>query len=320
MKNLDIDKFAAKLNDLPTDVINILIDEYCDEMPGMDSLNAGEQIAKKFVDILKAAKDKPQSKSGTKTPSKSKSAAAKDSELFLETGGSCPLCGNPIASKGPAKRYRIVSITPLAAKKDYREKRKYEEKVPQMPALGSAEDMIALCLDCAHRYEGKQDPNEFAALLSKKRELKARNDLTVEISSLDIEKTLPILLAQLGQVSDYEELEKLPMKALKVKEKIDAAEQLLILKIETFNVNFYNFIRTQGQILEQQGDLDFTLLASQVRCCYLKLRKSGLSQEQIFSRVCSWIVSKTGSERAVECEALAAFFVQNCEVFDEFAQ
>ncbi len=320
LKGLDTDKFAAKINDLPTDVINILIDEYSDELPGMSSLNAGDQLAKEFAGILRSAKDGVRSEGKGETTTALEVSPAENAELFLETGGVCPLCGSSIASEGSAKRYKVVCITPLIAKKDYREKRKYEGKVPQMPALGTAEDRIALCLDCASRYENNHEPDEFAALLERKWTLRTRNDLTNKISSLDIEKTLPMLLAQLGQVRDYDELEKLPMKALMVREKIDAAEQLLILKIETLNVSFYNFIRGQGQILEQQGILDFTLLASQVRCCYLKLRKSGLSQEQIFNRVCSWIVSKTGSERTVECEALAAFFVQNCEVFDEIAQ
>ncbi len=320
LKNLDTDKFAAKINGLPTDVINMLIDEYGDEIPDMDSLNIGEQLAKKFADILRSAKDKPRNGGEARLPLKSKTAGTKEAELFLETGGTCPLCGSPISSEGSSKRYKVVGITPATAKKDYREKRKYEEAVPQMPVLGSAGDRIALCLDCACRYENERDPHVFATLLAKKRELRARNDLIAEISSVDIEKTLPMLLTRLGQVRDYNELGKLPMKALRVREKIDASELLLILKIETYNVNFYNFIRCQGQILEQQGDLDFTLLASQVRHCYLKLRKSGISQEQVFSRICSWIALKTGSDRTVECEALAAFFVQNCEVFDEIAK
>lgn len=320
LQRLDTDKFAAKIEGLPTEVIYMLIDAYADELPGATSVDIGNQLAGMFADILREAR------SGRRTSAKSVASAepvvtsANDAELFLETGGRCPLCGASIASEGPGKRYRVVGITPVVAKKDYREKRAYEERVPQMPELGSSRDRIALCLNCAQRYENDQTPDAFATLLARKRELCARNDLIAKIASIDLEENLPALLLRLGRVGDYKELEELPMEALKVKEKIDPTEQLLIYKIESLNVRFYNFIRSQGQMLERQGDLDFSSLASQVRYCYLKLRKSGLSQEQIFTGICSWISSKTGSERSVECEVLAAFFVQNCEVFDAIAR
>ena len=319
LKCIDKDKFAARINDLPTGVVDMLIDAYEDEIPGINSLDIGEQLAEQFAVILKEAKTSGRDNE-THDVKLEPSSSETDAELFIETNGNCPLCGASIASEGLAKRYRIVKITPSAAKKDYREKRKYAERVSQMPALGSTEDRIALCLDCAHRYESDQNPEAFAALVSRKRELRTRNDLTVEISMLELEKTLPILLTQLGQVRDYRELDELPMKALKVKQKIGSGEQLLIFKIEMLNAQFYNLIKTEAQILDQQGDLDFDLLATQIRHCYMKLRKSNLSQEQIFTRMCDWIATKTGYERKIECEALAAFFVQNCEVFDEIAE
>lgn len=319
LKRLDTDKFAAKINDLPTDVINTLIDAYEKEIPGINSLDIGKQLATKFATILKVAKSRSRNQAITDAKPEQAPSSEIDAELFIEVNGKCPLCGSSIASEGSAKRYTIIGITPSLAKKDYREKRKYENKVAQMPVLGSAEDRIALCLDCARRYEDDQSPDAFAALVSKKRDLRVCNDLTARISALDLEENLPVLLARLGQVRDYRELEKLPMKALKIRQKIGSDEQLLIFKIEMLNVQFYNLIKTQTQILEQQGDLDFSLLATQIRHCYLKLRKSKLSQEQIFTRICDWTISKTGSERRGECEALAAFFVQNCEVFDEIA-
>ena len=320
LKRLDTDKFAAMINSLPTDVINMLIDAYEEEIPGVNSLDIGEQLAAQFATILKDAKSGKHGKAEAETKPDIAPSAELGAELYVEANGKCPLCGASIASEGSARRYKIVGITPSIAKKDYREKRKYENMVPQMPALGSAEDRIALCLDCAHRYESDQSPEAFTALVSRKRELRARNDLTTEISSLDLEKNLPVLLAQLGQIQDYEELEKLPLKALKVKQKINADEQFLIFKIEALSTQFYNLVKEQAQILEQQGILDFDLLATQIRHCYLKLRKSELSQEQIFTRICNWIALKTGSDRQGECEVLAAFFVQNCEVFDEIAE
>lgn len=320
LTKLDSDGFAEKIYGLPTDVIDMLIDEFGDELPELDSMNIGDCLAAEFVSIMKNAKR------GSACPGESgrdggtDSHSATEAELFLEASGKCPLCGAAICSNGSASRYKIVGITPPPAKKDYRKKREYEALVDEMPKLGSFEDKIALCLDCANRYESDPNPERFRALLSKKEDLRARSELTARIAGLDLDENLPVLLSRLGRLRDYDDLERLPMKALKVREKVDSSECLLIRKVEAIAAAYYNFIRTQVQILERQGDLDFTLLATQVRCCYLKLRNSGLSQELVFSRICEWMASRTGCESSLECEVLVAFFVQNCEVFDEIAK
>ena len=112
---------------------------------------------------------------------------------------------------------------------------------------------------------------------------------------------------------------KVIMRANTQEKKIAPSNQLLIMKIESMVVRSYHFIREQLQILEAQNDVDFDVLAMQVRMCYLKLKKAGLSQEDIFNRICEWIMGKTGTNNRLECEVVAAFFVQNCEVFDEIA-
>ena len=319
LRNLDKDSFASAMDDLPTSTIDLLLNEYHGLIPKIESANFGDALAEELSRILLESQNSRGSSAEadeTKLEGKPPTVAA---ELFNETGGKCPLCGKPIGSVGSGRRYEEVGITPLCAKRDYRIKRNYEAVVPQMPALGSPEDRILLCLDCASDYLANPTPEQFKTLVEAKRSMRSHKELIFDLSNLELEKTLPILLAQLGQIRDFKELEALSMDALRVEKKIQPSNQLLIMKVESMVVRSYNFVREQLQILEAQGDIDFDIVATQVRMCYLKLKKAGLPQEDIFDRICEWMMEKTGTDNRLECEVVTAFFVQNCEIFDEIA-
>lgn len=319
LNNLDKDSFASVMDGLPTSTIDLLLDEYHDLIPKLESANFGGVLAEELSRILFESQNRRRSGAGAGEAELESSPSIAVAELFHETGGKCPLCGKPISSDGSGRRFREVGIIPPCAKQDYRIKRNYEAVVPQMPALGSSEDRVLLCLDCASDYLGNPLPDKFKTLVEAKRRMRSHQELVSEISNLELEKNLPLLLAQLGQIRDFKELEALSMNALRVEKKIEPSNQLLILKVESMVVRSYNFIREQLQILEAQGDVDFDILAMQVRMCYLKLKKASLPQEDVFNRICEWMMEKAGTDNRLECEVVTAFFVQNCEVFDEIA-
>ena len=142
-----------------------------------------------------------------------------------------------------------------------------------MPVPGSLQDKIVLCPDCAARYREDQSVSKFQEILNLKTKLRKNEDLLFELASLNLEEDLPLLLSKLGHIRDFTELESLSLTAMRVREKIKPQNQLLISKIESLVSIYYNFIREQCQILELQGDLCFELMAQQIRCCYLKLKK-----------------------------------------------
>lgn len=310
--HIDKEKFADVVYGLSSDAAEALLREYQDSIPAANALNIGNKLAEEFEKILGAAA------SGETHRSQPRSCREPqiEQELIAETRGHCPQCGLPIAKTGRAKRYDAVGIIPPAAKADYRIWAKYSDAVPQMPVPGSLQDKIVLCTDCAARYREDQSVSKFQEILNLKTKLRKNEDLLFELASLNLEEDLPLLLSKLGHIRDFTELESLSLTAMRVREKIKPQNQLLISKIESLVSIYYNFIREQCQILELQGDLCFELMAQQIRCCYLKLRNSGLDQDEIFERVKCWMTGKIGWERQIECEVLVAFFVQNCEVFD----
>ena len=54
---------------------------------------------------------------------------------------------------------------------------------------------------------------------------------------------------------------------------------------------------------------------SQVKTYYIKLKRDGLDQAQIFSALTEWIKKTSNSDSTEVSEIIVSFFVQNCEVY-----
>ena len=320
LPNLDKQNFATKMDGLPTDTVDLIIGELHSLIPSLDSYNFGDSLANQFAAILSDSQVRRGSRVNVESESSVVATSSFEADLFCEAGGKCPLCGASLSSSESEKRFKVVNITPLSVKCDYRVKREYESAVPQMPVLGSSEDRIVLCMECARDYSACPTRDRFRELVEAKHRMRSHEALIVDLSKIELERTLPLLLSRLGQVRDFEELSPLSMNALTIGRKIDLSNQLLRIKIEALAVRYYNFIREQLRLLEMNGDIDFEMLAVQIRTCYIKLKKANNDQEAIFNHICNWISEKSGAKSRVECEVVTAFFVQDCEVFDEVAK
>ncbi|GHU95583.1 hypothetical protein FACS1894208_08650 [Clostridia bacterium] len=62
--------------------------------------------------------------------------------------------------------------------------------------------------------------------------------------------------------------------------------------------------------------LNFDEVAVEIHLAFLKADKDGLSQEQIFEILVNKIRGGNLTLTVTACEAVIAFFVQNCEVFN----
>jgi hypothetical protein len=66
--------------------------------------------------------------------------------------------------------------------------------------------------------------------------------------------------------------------------------------------------------------LDFEEVASEIRLAFIKANKDKLTQEQIFEVLVEKLRGGNRTLTVTACEAVVAFFVQNCEVFNAITQ
>lgn len=133
-----------------------------------------------------------------------------------------------------------------------------------------------------------------------------------------IEDRIRTVLDEIFSAQEKTDLRKFRMMPVSVKKKI-AGNVPLEDKITGYVIKYYRFVKDIIAAKQEERDSDFDYLASAV-CGYYNDIKEGRSQEEIFDSLADYFLQlshRKGGRAA--CEILAAFFVQNCEVFDAVA-
>lgn len=123
-------------------------------------------------------------------------------------------------------------------------------------------------------------------------------------------------LTQLSE-NDVAELNYTPVPIAK---KFSASETLLKAKIAGYVSLYYPMIREELRQLDGKNGFLLQVLSEQIRSSFLKMNAVTTEKAMIFSQIVLWIKGKTQSSSIEACEAIVAYFVQNCEVFYEITE
>ena len=124
------------------------------------------------------------------------------------------------------------------------------------------------------------------------------------------------------KISTFDEkgYEELSLKPVAVAKKIAKENNLLLHSIRDKVIKYFPFIQETFKDIEICRQNKFDIIASQVKTAFLKANEQNLSQNDIFNKLVEWLYSKTQNSSRIGCECIIAFFVQNCEVFNEISQ
>lgn len=245
-----------------------------------------------------------------------------DHAHLLEVNGLCPLCGkNLLATKGNSKSklYQIAHIYPNSP---------LSEQVKELEGLerlgNNCEDFenkIALCKDCHGLYDDGVTKEEYLALVDKKKKLLSLANVKVSMSFQNLEEEISLVLNSLNVITsdDLREID-LKYRGLEIKKKFEARYTILKNKIESYNCTYYYFIKETFQNLEQVNQVHFNIIASEIKTSFLKCNKEMDDKSDIFNSLVLWMQSKIKEASIEACEVVIAFFVQNCEVFNEITE
>lgn len=242
--------------------------------------------------------------------------------LREECAGKCLVCGKRL------QNHSIVDIIPKASNVQVRNEIREALKtrgVTDLPDLNgsfdtsSTENHALLDPNCKADYETLFNPEKAAELLIAKRRANQRMALMEKIDSLEIDEYLEELLSSMDRLIDLEKMESLQYAPHDIKEKIEPEYVTIKNDVSSKVSMYYGFIEEQLHQRDGINGFDFDDLAMSVRHCYKNLSKQGLSQDHIYSQMALWVQRMTGCENLVACQILVAFFVQECEVFDEIA-
>ena len=241
-----------------------------------------------------------------------------DLPLLSEVDNECPLCHSPLVKtiKGVSvKKYSIVRIFPEGLDDDTDD----EFCAARTPAkrLDSNDNKIALCNDCAEAYEFDQELDEYVRLFDLKEDISHSYSFRQEIAEMDLEDEINEIVAMLTGLKSTTSLQNLEMNALCLEQKIRPENAILRHALQEKVLTYYRFIE---DTFSRVGN--FNLVASEIKLIYEKLETHHLSQDEIYSQVANQIYVKTknGFKHRLASDIIAAFFVQNCEVFREITK
>lgn len=242
--------------------------------------------------------------------------------LLPEVNGRCPLCGKyPLSQEKNGrilKNYEVAHIYPHSPTN---EQLKVLQGVTRADDIESLDNVILLCKDCHSKQDFHTTVEDYNILFNIKKRLQENAISRESLSNHSIDESILKIIYSLKNIkkADLEQLE-LRLEPLKVVQKIED-NLLLFDDIKEKVVRYYRFVQEQFRLLEGSSSNNFGIVASQIRTAYLKANASGISQEEVFNQLVSWLENINSEISSnIACQIIIAFFVQDCEVFDEISK
>ena len=323
------DAFVELLEAMDESVLNNLCSQLSSCGIECDIDNVADVSSDCFHSFLEAAIDENDTiqtglSASAEIRTESNDATNQDTLLLLEVGNKCPLCSASLMlrnAKGKnVKRYKITQVFPNNVSRDL-----YLAFSKHSRVLGNydhPDNLIALCTECSTDYLSEPTEEEFLHLQETKKALQQRNRLRQGMDDVGIESEISDVVNGMINIDKVGELAELRMDALKVRQKIEPTNKLLIDSVTDDVTHYYSYIEGLFADIDGKESGTFDRIASEIRLAYQKIKTEGLSQNAVFEYMTDWLKDKLSvgqrNDRAIS--AVISFFVQNCEVFDEISE
>lgn len=248
-----------------------------------------------------------------------KLSSADEISLITQVSRSCPLCGESIfytkESGRTQKGYQIAHIYPLNPKDEETVLLGGEEKLANDP--NHVDNLIPLCLKCHGKFDKPRTKEEYRELLSQKMTFIRREQIQSLQAEYPLEREIRKIMSALYDDDLDTNTADISYDPKTLDQKLDDSITRPTSRLIRHHVSdYFQYIRRKLLEVESESPTAAELISSQVRTYYVSQKALALSQEEVFKNMVGWMVSKTDPSTADAAEIVAAFFVQNCEVFE----
>lgn len=235
--------------------------------------------------------------------------------LFDEVNGLCPQCNKPLMTnrnKQKTKLFEVAHIYPHSPHPYEIELLKSEIRLNDNP--DHEDNLIALCRDCHKVFDNPRTIEGYREMVAIKKELQRLYKLKTLWYENKLDFEINEVINSLLNLKD-DALAELSLSALKIDDKDDGLSLMLKQKIKSCVQYFYTHIKDKFAELDKIKPYSSETIYSQVKTYYLKLKKEGADQNQIFRALTEWLCSVTDVKDVEIAEIFVSFFIQNCEVY-----
>jgi len=242
-----------------------------------------------------------------------------DARLLTETNNLCPLCGKRLLGEKAGCSVKLYEVAHIYPHSPTPEQNATLRDVPKANDAASFENLIALCQNCHKNQDFHTTFEDYMRLYNMKQKIMRQSKAMDDAALVPIETQIEEVLRKLKAVN-ISQLTPLSYTPVAVERKIGRADVLLREKVKDFVVRYFPFVQDLFGHLDGIGKQKFDKIANEVKLCFLSMEERNLSQEEVFDGIVKWVQSKTQSQYGVACEIIVAFFIQNCEVFNEITE
>lgn len=238
--------------------------------------------------------------------------------IFLaQVDRQCPLCPKPLFYKKNGKtfkNYEIAHIYPLNPTEEEKELLKNEELLDI--DVNNENNLIPLCPSCHKIYDKPRTITEYRKLVEVKKKLINKTTQQELWEDFSIEKDLSSILKELYSDLEINPQIELSFDVKKITTKLNnTIAQTTKRKIQHNVSDYYLYIRERILTIDKSNINFSDIICLQIRTFYLKQQQTISDQQTIFDNIVNWIYMKTKPKTIDAAEILAAFFIQNCEIF-----
>lgn len=236
-----------------------------------------------------------------------------DLPFLTEVRYECPITHKDLVQEVRGKtrrRYKITQIFPVDLDDDTAET--FNAVYPKPADFNDPGNLIALYDEEASDYLFDPTIDEYKKLYELKRDLVRAHKARMNVNEEKLEDDIRTIIEAIMNLEDAPATEPLSFDALHVADKIKGP--FVLKKTVTDDaVAYYNYI----EYVFSNSDVDFDLIASQIKTSSMILEHSGLTQREVVKELSDWIREGAGlgSDSSLASEVVVSFFIQNCEVF-----
>ncbi|KZL24791.1 hypothetical protein PsWM33_02465 [Pseudovibrio sp. WM33] len=238
--------------------------------------------------------------------------------LLTQVKSRCPLCQKSLfrkTAKQTRKAYELAHIYPLNP--TLFERSLLKDAPTLNDDVNHADNLIPLCFDC---HDGFDNPRTFSGYMElyhiKKALIKADQSVDTWMDYQLRQEISNIIISLAADVQPDERVD-FNYDAKTIDSKIQSPfPRPLKQKIKGYVVEYYPLIRQLISNIDKENMEFSDVLSMQIKLFYLEQSKTCDDQSEIFDKIAGWIHFKTKASRLEYAEIIAAFFVQNCEIYE----
>ena len=238
--------------------------------------------------------------------------------LVSQVDSRCPLCDATLFNTKGSRVYKVYELAHIYPLNPLPSEVSELAKSARLHTdVNHPDNIIPLCPRCHEIFDKPRTTAEYDKLYRIKLDALQDERQRALTTQYPLEEQIASIVAQLHDAALDPDTAEVQLTAKTLDQKLDGSMTAPTKrKVRHAVVDYFAYVRSAFLELERTDPGCSQLIFGQVRAFYLKQKSLRLSQADVFANVVQWIRIHSQAKTLESAEAVAAFFIQNCEVFE----